>query len=206
MSSSPRVIGYLRVSALDPDVEKTMADILAFAREHQLGGVVWVEEKIKGAKTWRKRELAPVVESLRAGDGLIVPELFRLGRSSLDILDLLTELRKKGVKVYALKRAEVPSAVDDQAFLTMVALFAEIDRDLVSARTREALKLRKAAGVKLGRPPGPGKSKLDPYRVEIETLLRNGSKLNFIARRYKISVPTLVNWIKKNKIDRTPRP
>ena len=63
-------------------------------------------------------------------------------------------------------------------------LFSEIERDLISARTKEALRARKAAGVKLGRPKGPGKSKLDPHRPEIEALLRNGSTLKFISERY----------------------
>jgi DNA invertase Pin-like site-specific DNA recombinase len=86
----------------------------------------------------------------------------------------------------------------------MMALFAEIERDLISARTKEALKARKAAGVQLGRPKGPGKSKLDQYRPEIESLLKTGSTLKYIAKRYGSSEANLLNWLKKNKIDRKP--
>jgi DNA invertase Pin-like site-specific DNA recombinase len=82
-----------------------------------------------------------------------------------------------------------------------MSLFSEIERDLISARTKEALKARKAQGVKLGRPKGPGKSRLDQYRPEIEALLKNGSTKAYIARRYKVSEPTMFNWLKKNKID-----
>ena len=64
------------------------------------------------------------------------------------------------------------------------AMAAEIERDLISQRTKEALRARKAAGIKLGRPRGPGKSKLDPFRPEIEALLANGSTQKFIAQRY----------------------
>jgi DNA invertase Pin-like site-specific DNA recombinase len=86
----------------------------------------------------------------------------------------------------------------------MMALFSEIERDLISARTKEALKARKAAGVKLGRPRGPGKSKLDQFRPEIEALMKNGSTQRYVAKRYGCSEANLLNWLRKNKIDRTP--
>jgi DNA invertase Pin-like site-specific DNA recombinase len=200
-----RVIGYLRASTQDQDLEKNKADILAFANERKLGNVSWVEEKVSGVKTWRKRELAKVVESLAAGDWLIVSELSRLGRSTLDILEVLKVLREKGVNVYAIKGAwTLNGTIEAKVFVTMMALFAEIERDLISARTKEALKARKASGVRLGRPKGPGKSKLDQYRPEIEALLKNGSTQRYIAKRYKCSEANLTNWLKKNRIDRTP--
>jgi DNA invertase Pin-like site-specific DNA recombinase len=200
-----KIIGYLRVSTQDQDLEKNKADILAFANERKLGHVTWVEEKVSGVKTWKKRELAKAVDSLTAGDWLIVPELSRLGRSTLDILDVLSVLRERGVNVYALKGAwTLNGTIEAKIFVTMMALFSEIERDLISARTKEALKARKASGVKLGRPKGPGKSKLDQFRPEIEALLKNGTTQRFIAKRYGCSETNLNNWLRKNKIDRTP--
>ena len=79
---------------------------------------------------------------------------------------------------------------------------AEIERDLISQRTKEALRVKKANGMIWGRPKGPGKSKLDIYRVEIEALLQNGSTQSFIANRYGATEATLSNWIAKNKIQR----
>lgn len=79
---------------------------------------------------------------------------------------------------------------------------AEIERDLISQRTKEALRVKKAAGVILGRPKGPGKSKLDPFRPEIEALLANGSTKTFIAERYNTTPANLSNWLKKNNIPR----
>jgi len=92
--------------------------------------------------------------------------------------------------------------MESKIVLTMFAMIAEIERDLISERTKEGLRARKAAGVKLGRPKGPGKSKLDPYKEEIIALLGNGSTKTFVAKRYKTSVPNLFNWLNQN--NKTP--
>lgn len=87
---------------------------------------------------------------------------------------------------------------------TMFALMAELERDLISIRTKEALQARKKAGVVLGRPKGPGKSKLDPYKDEIVALLRNGSHKKFVAQRYGTTPTNLHLWIKKRNLDVAP--
>lgn len=81
------------------------------------------------------------------------------------------------------------------------AMASEIERDLISSRTKEALRVRKESGVKLGRPKGPGKSKLDPYKDEIIALLRNGVPKKLVARKYGTAIVNLYNWILKNNID-----
>lgn len=80
------------------------------------------------------------------------------------------------------------------------SMAAEIERDLISKRTKEALNSIRLSGVQLGRPKGPGKSKLDVVRPEIEALLTTGSSQKFIAGRYNVIEPTLSNWMKKNSI------
>ena len=77
---------------------------------------------------------------------------------------------------------------------------AEIERGLIAARTTEALRARRASGLPVGRPKGPGKSKLDKHRPEIEALLANGSTRKFIAKRYNSSPANLANWMRKCEI------
>jgi DNA invertase Pin-like site-specific DNA recombinase len=203
------VIGYLRVSTTDQDTEKNKADVLAFANAKGLLKVQFVEEKISGIKSWRKRKLNDVVNSLSQGDILIVPELSRLGRSLVEVLEVLNILSDKDVAVYSVKEAFQLNGKDMQSKVmrTMLALFAEIERDLISARTKEGLQAAREKGAIIGRPKGPGKSKLDQFQPEIEALLKNGSKKTFIAKRYGCTDATLSNWLKKVGLDKLePKP
>ena len=196
-----RTIGYLRVSTADQDLEKNKADILKLANEKLLGNVEWVEEKVSGVKDWRKRKLGETLDTLEKGDAIIVSELSRLGRSTLQILEIMKLAKENGIAVHAVKGAwTLNGSMESKIVLTMLAMIAEIERDLISERTKEGLRARKAAGVVLGRPKGPGKSRLDEYQEEIVALLKNGATKAFIARRYKTSLPNLFNWLKKRKI------
>jgi DNA invertase Pin-like site-specific DNA recombinase len=200
-----RTIGYLRVSTQDQDVEKNKADILALANDKKMVPVEWVEEKVSGTKDWRNRKIGEVLESLQGGDTIIVSELSRLGRSTLQILEIMKVAKEKGIDVHAVKgRWSLNGSIESKILLNVFAMVSEIERDLISQRTKEALKARKAAGVKLGRPKGPGKSKLDPYREEIMALLKNGSTQSYVAKRYGTTPPNLNNWLRKHGID--PRP
>ena len=205
-----KIYGYLRVSTIDQDTEKNKAAILSFANSKGfLGKVEFVEEKVSGLKSWKKRKLKDLVESMSEGDILIVPELSRLGRSLVEVLEVLNELKDKGVKVFSVKENFQLNGDDIQSKVmrTMLGLFAEIERDLISARTKEGLAAAKASGKQLGRPKGPGKSKLDKFKPEIVALLKNGSKKVFIAERYGVTPATLTNWLKKHGLDKlTPTP
>lgn len=203
-----QIIGYLRVSTIDQSVEKNEGAILRFANKKDFGKVAFVSEKVSGMKSWKNRKLFDLVESLQPGDKLIVSELSRLGRSLVEVLEILNILKDKDVSVYSVKENFKLNGDDIQSKMmrTMLGLFAEIERDLISARTKEGIAAARAKGVTLGRPRGPGKSRLDPYQPEIEALLKNGSRKSFIAKRYKVTYPTLVNFIKSRGIDATPLP
>jgi DNA invertase Pin-like site-specific DNA recombinase len=200
-----RTVGYLRVSTQEQDLEKNKADILNFANDRNFGKVQWVEETVSGTKNWKDRKISGVIDELDKEDRIVTPELSRLGRSTLEVLSILKEAKDKGINVYSVKEGlELNGTIQSKIMSTMLALFAELERDFISQRTKEALRARKAAGVILGRPKGPGKSKLDKHREEIIALLKVGSTKKYVANKYGTTSPNLINWIKKNKIDAKP--
>jgi len=200
-----RTVAYLRVSTDGQDLEKNKADILHLANNKDMGKVEFVEEKASVKVSWKERKVKEVLDNLKRDDNLIVAELSRLGRSMLEIMEILSIAKDKGINVYSVKGNWILNGTLESKIVGMVfAMAAEIERDLISSRTKEALKARKTAGVKLGRPKGPGKSKLDAFKPEIEALLKNGSTQRFIAKRSGTTPANLFNWLKMNKIDKVP--
>lgn len=198
-SNTKKTIGYLRVSTGEQELDKNKADILRLANHHDLGKVHFVEEKVSGKVPWRKRKIAQVLESLQAQDTIIVSELSRLGRSMLECMEILSIATNNGINVYAVKgNWQLDQSIQSKIIAMAFSMAAEIERDLISQRTKEALRCRRAQGMKLGRPEGPGKSKLDAFRPEIESLLANGATQRFVARRYKTTEANLHNWLKKH--------
>ncbi|MFZ1830352.1 MAG: recombinase family protein [Candidatus Competibacteraceae bacterium] len=194
-----KTVAYLRVSTLDQDIEKNKADILHFANHHDLGKVHFVEEVASGRTPWRVRRIAQVLEELQGDDALVVAELSRLGRSMLECMEILALATRKGICVYSVKgNWQLDQSIQSKIIALTFSMAAEIERDLISQRTKEALRFKKEQGIALGRPKGPGKSKLDAFRPEIEGLLANGSTQKFIARRYHTTEANLHNWLKKH--------
>ena len=201
MTVAAKTIAYLRVSAQNQDIEKDRNDILAFANERRFGHVDWVEEKVGGKLGWKKRSIGAVIDVLGDGDRLIVSELSSLGRSMLEIMEILAVAKEKGISIYDVKGGwELNGSIQSKVMAMVFRIAAEIERDLISKRTKEALRARKAQGVKLGRPRGPGKSKLDVHRDEILALLKTGVPKTKVAVKYGANVTTLYNWLKKNNL------
>ena len=200
-SRHPKTVAYLRVSTVDQDIEKNRADILHLANERDLGKVIFVEERVSGKVSWRKRKISEIIEELEKGDNLIVSELSRLGRSMLECMEILSIALQKEVNVYAVKGSwNLDNTLQSKIIAMAFSMASEIERDLISKRTQEALRAKKLAGIKLGRPRGPGKSKLDAFRPEIEALIKNGSTKRFVARRYGTTESNLHSWLKKQSI------
>lgn len=151
--------------------------------------------------SWKKRKLAELLNGCNAGDNILVSELSRLGRSMLECMEILWLALERGINVYAVKgNWQLDQSIQSKIIAMAFSMAAGIERDLISQRTMEALGAKKAAGMKLGRPKGPGKSRLDAFRLEIEALLANGSTQRFIARRYHTTEANLHNWMKKHGI------
>lgn len=203
MTTSPRTVAYLRVSTPEQDLAKNKAEILHLANDKALGQVEWFEETASGRISWRKRQLGALLADLSVGDNLLVSELSRLGRSMLECMEILSLAMQRGIHVYAVKgNWQLDDSIQSKIVAMAFAMAAEIERDLISQRTKEALAARKRAGKKLGRPAGSGKSKLDKHRPEIEALLANGSTQKFIAERYGTTEANLSRWLKKHGLRR----
>ncbi len=194
-----KTIAYLRVSTIDQNIDKNKADILHFANHQDFGKVEFIEETASGRTPWRDRRIAAILDELQEGDSIIVAELSRLGRSMLECMEILALASRKGIRIYSIKgNWHLDQTIQSKIVAMAFSIAAEIERDLISQRTKEALRFKKEQGLKLGRPRGPGKSKLDKFRPEIESLLANGSTQKFIARRYNTTQANLHNWLKKN--------
>lgn len=196
-----KTVAYLRVSTAEQNTEKNKTDILYFANLHNLGKVHFVEEICSGKTAWRERLIAQILEELKPRDVIIVAELSRLGRSMLECMEILAFATRKEICIYSVKgNWQLNDTIQSKIIALAFSMAAEIERDLISQRTKEALQFKKDQGMKLGRPKGTGKSKLDAFRPEIEGLLANGSTQKFIAKRYKTTEANLHNWLKKHNL------
>lgn len=168
------------------------------ANDKNLGRVEFIEEKISGKVSWRQRKIGPLLSELNTGDTILLSEFSRLGRSMLECMEIISIAVEKGIKIYTVKGGwQLDDTIQSKVMAMVFSMAAEIERDLISKRTKEALNSIRLSGVQLGRPKGPGKSKLDIVRPEIEALLTTGSSQKFIAGRYNVTEPTLSNWMKK---------
>lgn len=190
---------FIRVSTLEQDTEKNKIDILQFANRLKLGNVDFTEEQCSGKINYKERKLGVLIESMQAGDVLIVPELSRIARSITQILEVIKVTKDKGITLYSLKEnfSNNEDSISATVTSTIFALVAQIERELISMRTKEALHARKIAGVKLGRPKGKGKSKLDEHKEDILKLIALHVPKTMIARQYNTSVGNLYNFINK---------
>jgi DNA invertase Pin-like site-specific DNA recombinase len=196
-----KTVSYLRVSTTNQDTEKNKTDVRAFANAHGFPKVEFIEETVSGHVPWKERRIKSLIDSLNEGDRLIVPELSRLGRSTLEIMEMLSVAKEKGVAVYDVKNGwELNGSVQSEVMAFCFSIAARIERDLLIQRTSEGRRAAMNRGVKFGRPKGPGKSKLDEHKEEIIALLKTGSRQTYIAMRYGCTPPTLNNWLKRNEI------
>ena len=199
-----KTTAYLRISTVDQDIEKNKSDILKKTKKKRLGYVEFIEEQISGKVSWRNRKIFAIINEAKKDDVIIVSELSRLGRSMLEIMEILSIATQKQLKIYSVKGDwHLDGSIQSKVMAMVFSMASEIERDLISSRTKEALRFKKENGIKLGRPKGPGKSKLDKFKPEIEALLSNGSTQKFIANRYNTTEANLYNWMKRHNLKKS---
>jgi len=193
------VYAYLRVSTDAQDVANQRYGLLEYANETNLVPVKIVEDSASGKIAWKKRKLGEMLEKAEAGDTILFAEVSRLGRSTLQVLEFLQVAAQKGVSVHITKNKMVmDGSMQAKVMAVMFGLAAEIERELISARTKEALAKRKAEGVKLGRPRGQAqKLALDSKADEIKKLLEKGVSKASIAKIVECSPQTLYLWLER---------
>lgn len=192
-------VAYLRVSTDEQNANSQRLAVLDFAHRKDISIDEFVETTVSSRKSTKERGIDELIENLSSGDTLIVAELSRLGRSLSQIIKLVDEILQKNINFIAVKEGiELLDGKQDlksKVMVTMFGLFAEIERDLISQRTKEGLEAAKAKGKLIGRPKGPGKSKLDGKEKQIQELLEKKVSKSSIAKIMGCSRTALVNFI-----------
>ena len=213
-----RVIAYLRVSTSSQDLDQQRLAIFNYAQTHRLSIDEFVSAKASSQKSLAQRRINDLLVRLRGrlpmqasdstalqpADVLLVSELSRLGRSVSQIIFLIEKLIAKQVRLVAIKEGiDLLGKADLQTkvMITLFSLFAEIERDLISERTKEGIAKARAKGKIIGRPKGVlGKSRLDGKEQEIQLLLQKGVSKSAIARILEVPDPTLRHFIKTRRL------
>lgn len=193
--------GYIRVSTDTQTVENQKVAITEYVKRYRLGKIEWTSETISGTKKPEKRKLGGLLETLQQGDTLIITELSRLGRSMTMILNVLQQLLDKGVKVIAIKEGyELGDNLQSKVLAFAFGLSAEIERTLISERTKQGLERARQQGKRIGRQPGekPHHYKLTPHRCEIKQYLKQGRTINSMAEEFGVSWLTMKNFVTVN--------
>lgn len=188
------VYAYVRVSTQMQPFESQEYEIRKWCEGKALGIDSWTTEQVSGTVDWQKRSLGRVIRRMKPGDVLVCSEISRLGRNMLMIMSILNYCSERKLKIHTIKdNFDLDDNIGSKIIAFAFALASEIERSLISQRTREALAAKKAAGARLGRPKGmsPKARKICEEAGKIERQLSQGESLTKVARRYKVHRNTL---------------
>lgn len=192
------VTAYVRVSTDKQTLENQRSEITRFARSHGMVVDYWLEEVVSGKVSEKDRKLGRYLKRMKRGDILIVSELSRLSRTLLEIMTIMKTIIEKGVVLYSVKENScLGDNINSKVILFAFGLAAEIERDLISMRTKEALSARKAQGAVLGRKPGQC-PKLDMLRERDEEIMRKyaaGMNITSLGKIYGVSRGTMSKYL-----------
>ena len=194
---------YLRVSTSAQDTQNQLHGIRQYCQERGIQADTVVEDTASGSVAWNSRRIGDLLSTADKGDVLLVAEVSRLARSTLQVLEILKFASERQVSIIIVKNGiQFDNSIQSKITATILGLAAEIERDFISMRTKEALAKRKASGKQLGRPQGAlAKSyKLDEKRTEIERYRKLGINQTAIAKLVGVARPPLRLWLGPNQI------
>ena len=198
------IYGYIRVSTDKQTVENQRFEILEFAKRNSLVLDSWIEETVSGTIRPENRALGKLLDSIQKDDLIICSELSRLGRSLFMIMSILNKLMEKGARIWTIKDGyRLGDDIQSKVLAFAFGLSAEIERNLISQRTKEALERKKAEGQKLGRPKGSTTetSKLDGAEIGATIMLMQGISVNQMAKLYGVHRNTVKKFIVAKRLD-----
>lgn len=213
-TTTQRAWAYLRVSTDAQDVANQRLEILDLAQRRSITGIIWIDDpSVSGRVSWRTRQIGPIIEQAALGDILIVAELSRLGRSMYEIMEILAEATRRGIHIYAARGGwALDGSIQSKIIAMVMAMAAEIERDLLIQRTRAAMATRRALAAEgqgwtsksgrhctsLGRPPGIGPSRLDVHAEAIRRALAAGVPQTRIAADISTTTGNLRHWLRRH--------
>lgn len=200
-----KTLAYLRVSTGAQDLTQQKLAVLDYAQQKRFTIDQFVEVQASARKSPVHRRVEEVLATLQEGDRLVVSELSRLGRSLGQVIQLVEQLVQRKIRFVSIKEAiyfEGKQNLQTKVMIALFGLFAEVERDLISERTKEGLAAARAKGRLLGRPKGSlGKSKLDGKEGEIRLLLEKKVSKASIAKIVEVSRTALLHFIQTRTLD-----
>lgn len=194
------IYGYIRVSTDKQTVENQRYEINRFCINEEMIVDKWIKETISGTKAIEERQLGKLLKIMKAGDVLVCTELSRLGRNLLMIMGVLNECMNRDIQVWTIKdNYRLGNDINSKVLAFAFGLSAEIERNLISQRTKEALARKRAEGVILGRPKGSKskKVKLSGREKQIQELLDKNISYSAIGRILGVHRLTVSKFVKE---------
>ena len=193
------IAAYLRVSTEKQNPDNQKEEILRYAKSRRISVDLWVTETVSGKKNEKKRKLGSLLRRLKPGDTLIVTEISRLSRTLTDIMEIMGKCLKKKIRLYTTKEGySFDDSINSKVLCFAFGLVAEIERNLISMRTKEALAVRKANGVQLGRRKGSCTKLriLQDNHTEVLSMLKNGYTIASVCKHFCLSRETFNKYRK----------
>jgi DNA invertase Pin-like site-specific DNA recombinase len=197
------IYGYIRVSTDKQTTENQRFEITNFCNKNEIVIDEWIEETISGMKALDKRKLGKLIDKVKKDDMIITAELSRLGRNLLQIMSILHHCMNLEAKIWTIKdNYRLGTDIQSKVLAFAFGLSAEIERNLISQRTKEALARLKAEGKILGRPKGKKSSKVKlSEKIEIvKKLIAKGYSNVAIGKKLKVHRVTIANFIKRENL------